>query len=327
MASTCRSHIVEARRNLCRAAFVRLILSTCFCGGYLLAQEPSIESIDHGHTSITREMLLSVPMNDGYGQVQRLKARVCLPPGDAPARLVVINHGSPANAADRPKMQLGRCEQEASQWFLSRGYAVAFALRRGYGETGGRWAEDNGGCSNPDYFAAGLETARDIDAVVGVITTLPRVLPDNVIVVGQSAGGWGSIAYDSIAHPKVGAFVVMAGGRGGHRHNRPNENCRPELLADAAKRFGATASTPMLWIYTANDSYFAPPIACAMWRAFTAAGAAATLEQPPAYGDDGHRLFFGPGGSSIWGPLVEQYLGDRNSDRNLPRQKACIGKE
>jgi hypothetical protein len=23
---------------------------------------------------------------------------------------------------------------------------------------------------------------------------------------------------------------------------------------------------------------------------------------------DGHRLFFGPGGSTVWGPLVERYL-------------------
>jgi hypothetical protein len=34
-------------------------------------------------------------------------------------------------------MQLGRCDQQSAQWFLKRGFAVLFALRRGYGATGG----------------------------------------------------------------------------------------------------------------------------------------------------------------------------------------------
>ena len=64
----------------------------------------------------------------------------------------------------------------------------------------------------------------------------------------------------------------------------------------------------MLWIYTQNDSYFAPSIARAMHNAFTSAGGVADLEQPGPYGTDGHRLFFGPSGSAVWGPLVERYL-------------------
>jgi hypothetical protein len=80
------------------------------------------------------------------------------------------------------------------------------------------------------------------------------------------------------------------------------------LLADAAGHFGKTARTPMLWIYTENDSYFAPSIAHAMYRSFTSAGGVASLEQPGPYDSDGHKLFFGAGGSAIWGPLVERYL-------------------
>jgi dienelactone hydrolase len=260
----------------------------------------------------TREALYSVPVIDGGGRTTLLKTRVCRPAREGPSRLVVINHGSPANADDRPRMKLGGCGQEAAQWFLERGYVVVFALRRGYGETGGAWAEDYGGCDHADYFRAGLETARDIDAVVGFATRLPFVRPTDAVVVGQSAGGWGTIAYDSVAHDKVAAFVVMAGGRGGHRKNLPNNNCRPELLVEAAGRYGATAATPMLWIYTANDSYFAPSLARAMWEAFSKAGGKAVLEQPGPYGDDGHHLFFGPNGSAVWGPLVERYFEEQH---------------
>ena len=257
---------------------------------------------------------LQIPVTDAAG-THLLRARLCRPPSaNGPARLVVISHGSPPSPAARPRMQLTPCDAEAAQWFLSRGYAVLSALRRGYGATGGDWVEGFGSCAEADFARGGLETARDIAAVVEYGTALPGIRPDHVTLVGQSAGGWGTIASDSLPHPKVAAFVVMAGGRGGHEDNRPGKNCHPEKLAAAAGQFGRTASTPMLWIYAANDSFFAPAIAEAMHAAFTQAGGQAVLDQPAAFGSDGHQLFFGPGGSAIWGPLVEPYLDRRLSD-------------
>lgn len=276
------------------------------------AQTPAPD-VDEGATVAVkapiRERLLLVPLALGHGRVVQLHARLCLPEGSDPKTLVLINHGTPPIGLDRAKVKLGRCDQEAAQWFLSRGYAVAFVLRRGYGETGGEWAEGDLGCGHPNYVHSGLETAVDMDGTIDFLTRLlPEVKPTDAIIVGQSAGGWGAIAYASAPHPKVAAFVVMAGGRGGHRDNRPHNNCRPDALADAAGHFGKTARTPMLWIYTQNDSFFAPPIARAMYHSFTSAGGVADFEQPGPYGTDGHRLFFGPGGSKVWGPLVEHYL-------------------
>jgi dienelactone hydrolase len=258
-----------------------------------------------------REEIHSVSVAEAGGRVVQIQTRFCRPARDEPTTLVIINHGSPPHAADRPKMRIGSCQQEAAQWFLSRGYVVAFPLRRGYGEAGGAWAEDTGGCPAPDYVRGGLETARDIDAVVNYAADLPFIRHVGAVVVGQSAGGWGAIAYHSVPHPKVAAFVVVAGGRGGHMHDQRNSNCRPDLLADAAGHFGKTATTPMMWIYKQNDTYFAPPIARALWHSFTRAGGEADLEQPGPYGEDGHHLFFGPQGSTVWGPLVERYLTGR----------------
>ena len=262
--------------------------------------------------SDARDQIYGVPVTDGTRSL-RMLIRVCRPASDVPARLVVINHGSPANPAERSRIQPGRCDQEAAQWFLARGYVVAFPLRRGYGATGGAWAEGYGGCDAADYVHAGLETARDIQASVDAITSLPFVRPSGVIVLGQSAGGWGTIAYDSVAHPKVTALIVMAGGRGGHLHDEPNHNCHPERLIDAAAHFGRTATTPMLWVYTENDSYFRPAISRELYRAFTGAGGRAVFEQPGRFDGEGHHLFFGHGGSAIWGPLVERYLAQQPS--------------
>ncbi len=263
-----------------------------------------------------RDQLHSIPVQEARGDVVQLSARICRPAGDAPAALVIINHGSPAKPEDRPKMQLGRCEQEAAQWFLRRGYVVVFALRRGYGQTGGEWAEGYGECSNPQFFRGGLSTARDIDAIVAYATALDFVRPDGVVVVGHSAGGWGTIAYDSRPHPKVAAFINFAGGRGGHRNNIPNSNCREDVLVEAAGRYGGTASTPMLWIYASNDSFFAPRLAGALWRAFTAAGGKGDFEQLGPSGKDGHGLFSQPGGAKTWGPLVESYLAQQRAAAN-----------
>ncbi len=281
-------------------AAILLCLAACAAPGMGQAADP-----------VSRDQVVAIPVTDAAGQTTAMQARLCRPAGDAPARLAVINHGSPASAADRPRMAVGACGQEAARWFLDRGYVVLFPLRRGYGATGGAWAESYGRCNGADYVRGGLETARDIDAAVRYATALPFVRPGGVVVVGQSAGGWGTIAYDSLPHPDVTAFVVMAGGRGGHEDNIPNNNCHPDLLAAAAGHFGATATTPMVWVYAANDSFFAPPIAEALHAAFTTAGGKATLVQPGPYDGDGHRLFFGRDGSAVWGPIVSSYLAGR----------------
>jgi dienelactone hydrolase len=250
-----------------------------------------------------------VPL-DIAGTRYLLYTRVCRPQGEGPARVVVFAHGTPATAR-RPGMQPLDCDSEAARWFLRRGYVVIASMRRGYGQTGGYWGDGFASCATADYFTAGLETARDIAATVEYAATLPFARPTGMILVGQSAGGWGTIAYNTMPHPRVTALVNMAGGRGGHQQGQANNNCRPEALAAAAGRFARTSRTPMLWIYTANDSYFAPPIPAANFAAYVANGGNAELHQLGPFGEDGHRLFVGRGGSEIWGPLVEGYLASR----------------
>lgn len=250
----------------------------------------------------------TAPVTAADGTVTQMQAWLCRPPSASAARLVVIAHGSPPHAADRPRMTLTSCQSEAVQWFNRRGYAVAVFLRRGYGATGGAWVEGYTSCAHANYVQGGLEAARDIAAAVDAATRLPGVRPDGAVLVGQSAGGWAAVAYDSQPHPKVAAIVSMAGGRGGHHDDEANNNCNPEALIEAAGQFGAHAATPMLWIYAANDSFFDPKLAAALHARFTAAGGCAELHQLGPFDGDGHRLFFAPGGASVWGPLVAAYL-------------------
>jgi len=162
------------------------------------------------------------------GTSQFILMRLCRPAGGNPARLVVANHGSPPSAAQRPNMAPWSCEQRAISWFLTRGYAVALPLRRGYGASGG------------------TETARDIRSAIAYATAQPGIRRDGAVVVGQSAGGWGSLALAARNPPEVAAIVNMAGGRGGRLDNLPNNNCRADVLATSAGQFGQTARIPSL---------------------------------------------------------------------------------
>ncbi len=101
----------------------------------------------------------------------------------------------------------------------------------------------------------------------------------------------------------------MAGGRGQEvKKDGLSGVWRPDLLVDAAGRFGQSATTPMLWVYSENDKFFASAIAASLYDAFTRNGGTAEFKQVGPYSNDGHRLFFGTAGSQIWGPLVASYL-------------------
>lgn len=230
-------------------------------------------------------------------------------PKAVPYRLVVINHGKSTSPRDRANQRTAACDAEAVRWFLDRRFVAVLPLRRGYGVTGGTMAEALPRCApGREYAVAALETARDIQAAINYATAMPGVRADDVVVVGQSAGGLGTIAYSSLNDPRVAALVNMAGGDGGRVDGRAHSVCEPSALVRATARFGGSGRTPMVWIYTANDSYFAPAVAAAMHRAYQSGGGRALLHALPAFGRDGHTLFFARGGSAVWGPLVARFL-------------------
>ena len=239
------------------------------------------------------------------GGSQLMDTTVFRPAGNAKAPLVVMNHGSPADGSQRPGM--ARPTYTAiSSFFVSRGYVVVLPLRRGYGATGGRWAEEYGRCASPDYFGAGLRTAADIQAAVDYMRKQPFILPDRTIVVGQSAGGWGTLALSSLNPPGVPAMIDFAGGRGGHIPGVGN--CTPEALVVAARKYGATARVPLLWISTENDTFFEPRLVKHMVDAYNGAGGQAVHRALGPFGKDGHNLASSDSGASIWTPLVAEFL-------------------
>ena len=252
----------------------------------------------------TREEVVRIPASG-----TSLVATVMRPAGDDTRPLVVINHGSPPDAASRPTMSAARFAA-LSSWFVERGYVVVLPLRRGYGQTGGAWAETYGSCESPDYYRAGLEGASDIEAAIAFMRRQPFVATERTLVVGESAGGWATMALSSLNPRGVAGMVNLAGGRGGHQElaSGANGNCRPAALVTAAGRYGATARVPTLWIYAENDSFFSPVLARRMFGAYAAAGGQASLRLLPPLDVDGHLLAANESTVAAWSAALADFL-------------------
>ena len=254
-----------------------------------------------------RQQLWLVPSQDSGTP---MRTAVFRPAGPGPFPLVIVNHGSIQNAQTRANL-VQPVFLAASEFFVQRGYAVAVPQRPGHGETGGPYLEGNsgsGGCAAADYRRSGLATADSIAAAIAYFGAQSFVKRVPVLIVGQSAGGWGALALASRNPKDVRAIVNFAGGRGGRVNDRPNNNCAPEKLIDAAAHFGATARIPVLSIYTQNDSYFSASLSKEVNDAFAAAGGRVEYHLLPAFGRDGHSLFGSRDGVAIWAPVVDEFL-------------------
>jgi dienelactone hydrolase len=248
-----------------------------------------------------RESVLRVPVAD-RGATATIEVTVFKPEGEGPFPIVVLSHGSPRAASLRRTPARQRLVAQ-SERFAAMGFAVLVPTRRGYGESGGRWAEGYGRCSDPDYYHAGLESALDLRAAVDAVRGERWADTKRVLLAGQSAGGFASVAASSMPFEGLAGVVNFAGGRGSRA---PGRVCGEARLVDAMGRYGAAARVPELWIYSANDHFFAPALARRMHAAFVAAGGRAELVEAPESGLDGHGYF--ARAMDDWTPRVARFV-------------------
>lgn len=248
-----------------------------------------------------QESVVRAPVVSGAEQ-SHIDVTVFRPRGDGPFPVVVLSHGSPRSAQDR--RAAGRQRMVAqSERFVAMGFAVLVPTRRGYGESGGKWAEAYGRCDSPDYHGAGLETARDLRAAIDAVRGEPWADMQRIVLAGQSAGGFGSVAAASTPFEGLLGVVNFAGGRGSRG---PDDVCGEAQLVEAMARYGAGARVPQLWIYSSNDRFFGPALAHRMHTAHQAAGGSAQFVEAPATGLDGHGYF--ATSMDDWSPRVEAFL-------------------
>lgn len=243
-------------------------------------------------------------------------AYVVRPVGDGPFPLVIMNHGVSLNPTDRGFFPLVEF-RDAAMWFARRGHLVVAPVGSGYGAAAhdlpefglyGPFFSKIGKCTNPNFRDAGLAVALVDLWIIEYLTREKMTMPKDVIVVGQSAGGWAALALSSQNPPAVRAIITFAAGRGGRVDGKPNNNCAPEKLVEAIGEFGRAARVPTLWIYAENDTFFGPDLSRRMHDAYTGAGGKAEYHMLPPFGSDGHFLIGSADSIPLWAPLVSRFL-------------------
>ena len=234
-------------------------------------------------------------------------ATTYMPDGPGPFPLIILSHGSPSDPRDRPKVGRYR-ELPQIRTFVQLGFAVIVPIRRGYGATGGTDEEDAGSCQHPDYMTAGNQASLDVLATLAYAETLPQVDRDYVVLVGQSAGGFASLAAASFAPKGLVAVVNFSGGRGGNPFRHPGMPCDPQQMADTIAHFASTTRVPVLWHYVQNDKFFSPEVVATWFAAFQAAGGQGQMVVEPPFGRNGHGMFTAKDSIPIWLPHFEQFL-------------------
>jgi dienelactone hydrolase len=243
-------------------------------------------------------------------------AYVVRPTGEGSFPLLVMNHGVSLDPKERSYFPVIEF-RDAALWFARQGYVVVAPVRPGYGATAieiperglfGLFFSGVGNCSDVNFRDAGLAIASLDRWVIDYMSVQPFIKRDEIVVVGQSGGGWGAIALASQNPTSVRAIIGFAAGRGGHFNGKPNSNCAPDNLVEAVAQFGRTARIPMLWIYARNDSYFGPELAKRLATAFQAAGGNLEYHVLSDFGGDGHFLIDSAEAVQIWAPLVSEFL-------------------
>jgi dienelactone hydrolase len=282
--------------------FLAIVFACVFVAGEAIAAEPGAATA-FGPRLIQEEV--RIPARDGY----RVAATILRPDGPGPYGAVILNHGVPGSEKERLSEVAANDFAIAAPIFARRGYVVVMPMRRGFGATGGEFAEDAGSCRNPDYLRGETNAATDVMAAYDYARTLPYVDGKRMILAGQSAGGVVSMFAAATRAPEgLVAVLGFAAGRGGNPDIRPGVPCAVEAMAKMFDAMGRQIKAPVLMHYAANDQYFNPATSKLWYQRFTAAGAKAQYVMQPAFGKDGHYLFGELIGVRYWLPAVEKFL-------------------
>lgn len=226
--------------------------------------------------------------------------------------LVLINHGASHDPANAPRVG----DQFIPWYFLSRGYALAMPMMRGYADSYGHFNPH--GC---DVLAIGADASKDIRKVLDYVKGLPGIDTSKIVMAGKSMGGWNTLVFGAQNPPDVRGLLNFAGGVKEGDCRQPDQS-----LISAAGQLGAQTHVPSIWFYGDNDQIFSTATWQSMYRSYTAAGAHAQLVDYGAFQKDAHAMTASGAGLSLWIAKADAFLagigmpsGEVNAEY-LPRQ-------
>ena len=254
--------------------------------------------------SIAANALAAPPFREDTVMVQKssglfgtkIETQIYAPQAEGKFPIVVLNHGHEQmpSAANLLEMFRGQALE-----FVRRGYVVVVPYRSGYSHSSGS------NLTNEPASTAGLgrEWASDAIAAIDYARKLPNVDDSRIVVIGQSQGGFTTVAIGSMNVPGVIGIVDFVGAARQRTY---------EPATEAFATFGKTSTVPALFMYGDNDMYGSAAPANSVPRgylkAYDDAGGHATLYDYGTYGKDSHVMFHRRDGMPIWEPPVGQFF-------------------
>ena len=224
-----------------------------------------------------------------------LLVTLLVPVSGGPFPLVIMAHGASDDPPNVPRIS----DNFTAYYFLSRGYAVALPLMRGYGGSEGHLPAR--GC---DTVVAGLDVAKDLSVVIDTVRQLPGIDGSRIVVAGKSYGGWGALALGTLNVANVKGLVSFAGGM------KEGDCSTPDAaLISGAGKLGAQTKIPSIWFFGDNDKIFATATWQGMFKQYTGAGAHAELVDIGKFMDDAHTFTASGAALPSWVPKLDAFLG------------------
>ena len=277
----------------CALAGFLCIAAVLFCISTAHADTPNADDSRLPSAPLHEEVL---SMGGDPARPVALQVTLFTPAGPGPFPLAVLNHGanktSATNRGERYHSTI------SAYYFLSRGYAVALPMMRGFAGSGG--ALVRAGC---DLAAIAQSNARDMRAVIEALALRPEVDRTRIVVAGQSFGAWNTLGLG--ASPPAGVRGLVSFNAAIRASNCPAQD---SSMAAAAGQLGARTSLPSLWFYGDNDRIM--PVAT--WRAvfgqYSRASGQAELVALGAFGSDSHDMLSFLESLPLWMPKVDAFL-------------------
>lgn len=217
------------------------------------------------------------------GTVTQLETKLYRPEGSEPRPLIIFSHGRDGLNPPRNPNELD--DNAALCMSLARrGFIVDFLVRRGYGNSDGPDTE-----LQDTAIASGMEAVKSYRAALDYWRAQSFVLPDKIVLMGQSQGGWAVLTCTNVNLPGVLGVVNISGGTN-FKTSMNGLEARNAHWVESCRVLGAGARVPSFWIYAENDLSIPGITARSMFNAFTGSGGPATLLMLPPFGSNGHQI-------------------------------------
>lgn len=217
----------------------------------------------------------------------RLEATLYKPKGYGPFPVVIFNHGStgpnviPASSTENP--------WGYGSYLTKKGIALLIPMRRGRGKSGGSYQEPYD-CSLHQSRYGIRYAAESLDAVYEHLKNQPWADTSKVVLSGTSRGGILSVVY---AAERPGTAIAVVNFVGGWMTDRCDSQAGVDINAVLFKEAGAKSKVPNLFLYAANDSFYAVPSIERYLQAFKEGGGDVEFKLfNLGENVDGHSLFY-----------------------------------